>query len=141
LPCSVTLSCSPCPEAHYRKYDHDEHDFIVSDVGSVLGKCMFNKDLLAEEDQMALIGKDGFNWAGTFSGTCYLENSGKDHCELPEGCEDTVLQIQVKYLEGRYQYTPLYCNAIGSPELASRPLGTAHHVHAQKLRQWHSWLH
>jgi hypothetical protein len=39
----------------------------------------------------------------------------------------------------RYQYTPLYCNAIGSLPLASRPLRTAHAC--SRLRQWHSWLH
>jgi hypothetical protein len=56
---------------------------------------MITREVLAAADQMSLIGKDGFKWAGSFYGTCYLENSGKDHCELPEGCEDTVIQIQV----------------------------------------------
>lgn len=37
---------------------------------------------------------------GTFYGTCYMDNSGKDLCELPEGCENTILAIQVSALQG-----------------------------------------
>jgi hypothetical protein len=50
--------------------------------------------------------------------------------------------------EKRYQYTPWYCDAIGSLPLASRPLRTTRHImshhvlrHARGLRQWHSWPH
>jgi len=90
-----TLTCSACPEdSHYRKQEEDS-EFAITDVGSILGKCMFQKTTLTEEQNIPLIGsKPGFKWAGTFYGTCYLEKSGKDICELPEGCEDTVLQIQ-----------------------------------------------
>lgn len=96
LPCRDTLTCSPCPEdVHYRKYEHDSDDFAVGDAGSILGKCMLNKAELSDTDDVALIGRSGFSWAGTFYGTCYLEKSGKDVCELPEGCEGTVLTIQV----------------------------------------------
>jgi len=90
-----TLSCAPCPEAHYRKYDDHAHDeFAVGTVGAILGKCMWEKNELTAVQAIPLIGKPGFIWAGTFRGTCYLEDSGKGHCELPEGCEDTVLSVQ-----------------------------------------------
>ena len=46
------------------------------------------------------------------------------HTALPPRLLPLLLADQRK--KYRYQYTPLYCNAIGSLPLASRPLKTAH---------------
>lgn len=93
-----SLTCSECPEyqrhQYYKQYE-DHSSFAVADIGITLAMCSFQKPPLDLAATVPLIGKPNFKWAGPFSGTCYLEKSGEDHCELPEGCEETTLQIQV----------------------------------------------